>query len=148
MPETVTLKFVVFEGLAGYDAINVTLLGRGIPERISGTRVTASFFSVLGVQPFLGRGYQPEDGHLSSAPVALISYEFWQCRFGGDRTAVGQVLNLPCNLQPILKHRTLDGGAYERTLARAARSCLTRRDGLLASHSRTSGPTHVRVPFA
>jgi len=92
----------VFEGLAGYDAINVTLLGRGIPERISGTRVAASFFSVLGVQPFLGRGYEPEDEHLSSSPVALISYDFWQRYFGGEIAAVGQTVNLSNQLYTVI----------------------------------------------
>jgi putative ABC transport system permease protein len=97
-----TKQNTVFEGLAAYDGINVTLLGRGIPERISGARVTASFFSVLGVQPFLGRDFEREDEHLSSSPIALISYGFWQRSFGGDRAALGQVVNLSNQLYTVI----------------------------------------------
>ena len=92
----------VFEGLAGYDGISVTLLGRGVPVRISGVRVTPNFFSVLGVSPVLGRNYQSEDAHLSAAPVALISYEFWQQYFGGDIAALGQAVNLSSQLYTVI----------------------------------------------
>ncbi len=92
----------VFEELAGYDGISVTLLGRGVPVRISGVRVTPNFFSVLGVSPVLGRNYQSEDAHLSAAPVALISYEFWQRYFGGDIAALGQAVNLSNQLYTVI----------------------------------------------
>jgi putative ABC transport system permease protein len=92
----------VFEGLAGYDGINVTLLGRGVPVRISGARVTANFFSVLGVLPVVGREFQSEDAHLTAPPVALISYDFWKRYFGGDQGAVGQVLNLSSQLYTVI----------------------------------------------
>ena len=92
----------VFEELAGYDGISVTLLGRGVPVRISGVRVTPNFFSVLGVSPVLGRNYQSEDAHLSAAPVALISYEFWQRYFGGDIAALGQAVNLSSQLYTVI----------------------------------------------
>ena len=42
----------VFEELAGYDGISVTLLGRGVPVRISGVRVTPNFFSLLVFLPY------------------------------------------------------------------------------------------------
>jgi len=89
-----TGQSTVFEGLAVYDGIKVTLLGRGVPERISGMRITAGFFSVFGVQPILGRDFEPEDERPSSSPIALISYDFWQRYFAGDRAAVGQAVNL------------------------------------------------------
>ena len=92
----------VFEELAGYDGISVTLLGRGVPVRISGVRVTPNFFSVLGVSPVLGRNYRSEDAHLSAAPVALISYEFWQRYFEGDIAALGQAVNLSSQLYTVI----------------------------------------------
>jgi predicted permease len=85
-----------FEGLAGYDGTNFTLLGRGVPERLSGTRVTANFFSVLGVRPLLGRDFQD---HPSSA---LISYDFWKSYFGGDMNVVGQALNLSSQVYTVI----------------------------------------------
>ena len=92
----------VFEQLVAYDGISVTLLGRGVPVRISGVRVTPNFFSVLGVSPVLGRNYRSEDAHASSAPVALISYEFWQRYFGGDVGALGQAVNLSSQLYTVI----------------------------------------------
>jgi predicted permease len=92
----------VFEALAGYDGISATLLGRGVPVRVSGSRVTANFFSALGVLPVLGRDFQSEDAHVSTSPVALISYEFWQRYFGGDVGAVGQTLNLSNQLYTVI----------------------------------------------
>jgi len=80
----------VFEGLAGYDPMKYTLLGQGLPSRISGTLVTTNFFSVLGVQPVLGRDFLPDE----SEPVALVSYGFWQRYFGGDSSVLGKTVNL------------------------------------------------------
>jgi hypothetical protein len=91
----------VFEALAGSDGISVTLLGRGVPVHVSGSRITANFFSVLGVLPILGRDLQSEDAHLTTSPVALISYEFWKRHFGGEVGAVGQTLNLSNQLYTV-----------------------------------------------
>jgi putative ABC transport system permease protein len=65
---------------------NFNLTGEGEPERISGTRATASLFSTLGVAPLIGRTFteaeqlDPE----RAAAVAVLSYSLWQRRFGGD----------------------------------------------------------------
>src|SRR5262245_3181931 len=88
----------VFEGLGGYDGTNFTLLGRGAPERLSGTLVTASFFSVLGVRPVVGRELQSDD----DSSVALISHEFASRYYGGDVAALGQVLNLSSQLYTVV----------------------------------------------
>jgi putative ABC transport system permease protein len=64
-------------------------------ERIQGTRFTASMWDVLDVQPMLGRVFTPdEDRNLTPAPVVVLSYNFWQRRFGGDRQIVGKTLRL------------------------------------------------------
>jgi putative ABC transport system permease protein len=89
----------VFEALCGYDGTNFTLVGRGVPVRVSGGRVTTNFFSVLGVIPALGRDFQSED---MASPVALISYDFWQRHFAGDISAMGQTLNLSNQLYTVI----------------------------------------------
>jgi putative ABC transport system permease protein len=64
-------------------------------ERIEGLRLTASMWDVLDVQPMLGRVFTPdEDRNGSPAPVAVLSYNFWQRRFGGDRQIVGKTMRL------------------------------------------------------
>ncbi len=53
--------------------------------------VSGEFFSVLGLQPVVGRGFTPEEDRVPGAnPVGVISYGFWQREFGGDPVVVGK----------------------------------------------------------
>ena len=55
------------------------------------SRVTGNYFSVLGVQPALGRLIQPNEGQAPGADAVLVlGYSYWQKRFGGDRGVVGK----------------------------------------------------------
>jgi putative ABC transport system permease protein len=64
-------------------------------ERIEGMRFTASMWNVLGVQPIRGRVFTAdEDRNGSPAPVAVLSYNFWQRRFAGDPQIVGKTMPL------------------------------------------------------
>jgi predicted permease len=72
------------------------------PQRLPGLITTPGFFQVLGVQPVLGRAYQPTDGR---ACLAVASLGLWQRQFGGDRSAVGRSLTLDgqrCTLVGVL----------------------------------------------
>jgi len=84
----------VFEDISLYYSTSLNLTGRAEPERLPGAAVTASLFSLLGVQPVLGRHFTSQEGQPGAAPVALISYGLWQRRFGGDSNLVGQTLML------------------------------------------------------
>jgi hypothetical protein len=68
-----------FTGMAatGFAFANVT--GDGAPELVIGRRVTANFFSVLGVQPVLGRVFTAADD-TSGARIVVISHALWQRR--------------------------------------------------------------------
>jgi putative ABC transport system permease protein len=59
-----------------------------------GATVTADFFSVLRVQPLLGRGFLPEEDRRGGPRVVVLSHGFWQRRFGSDRNLLGQSLML------------------------------------------------------
>ncbi len=82
----------VFSDLGGFFPVNHTLTELGEPERIQGGRVTSEFFSTLGVEPILGRTFTPEEAHAGAENVAVVTYEFWQRRFGGNPSLVGQTL--------------------------------------------------------
>jgi putative ABC transport system permease protein len=86
----------IIEGICGYTGWDgsFTLTGRAEPERIEGARVTASFFSVLGVAPILGRSFLPNEDKPGAAPTVIISHGLWQRRFGADPNIVGQRLAL------------------------------------------------------
>ncbi len=86
----------VIEGICGYTGWDgsFTLTGRAEPERIEGARVTASFFSVLGVAPILGRTFLPDEDRPQAERTVILSYGLWQRRFGADPGIVGQRLIL------------------------------------------------------
>ncbi len=85
----------VFEDIAAADAYGTrSLTGQGEPERVNSMRVSASFFSVLGVAPALGRTFLPREDRPGREHVVVLSQEFWQRRFGSDPTLTGKTLNL------------------------------------------------------
>jgi predicted permease len=79
-----------FTGLAAYDDGDLNLTGGGAsPERIHCASVTASFFSVLGVQPEVGRAFRKDENTPGVSPVVILSHGFWQRRFAADRSVIG-----------------------------------------------------------
>ena len=68
--------------------------GAGEPERLQGRLVSAGFFSLLGIQPVLGRDFLPEDDHPGANPTVVLSHSFWSRRFGNDPNIVGKQITL------------------------------------------------------
>ena len=63
----------LFDGLAAYGGgAEVNLTSAGEPERLQGARVTADFFSLLGVPPYLGRSFLPEEDRPGGRNVVLL----------------------------------------------------------------------------
>jgi putative ABC transport system permease protein len=83
-----------FESIAGYKPNGFILLNADRAERIPGMRVTGNFLSLVRVKVFRGRDFQPEEEKRGAQPVVILSYDFWQNRFGGDEAALGQQLSL------------------------------------------------------
>jgi putative ABC transport system permease protein len=73
-----------FAGVAGYEQAAVNLTEDGPPERIAGERVTADYFSVLGVAPSQGRAFLPDEQRPGNDHVVILSYQLWQRRLGLD----------------------------------------------------------------
>jgi putative ABC transport system permease protein len=84
----------VFEGMAAMINQVFNLTGAGEPERLTGQRVSANLFQLLGVQPEMGRTFSPEDDKADSRPVVILGYGLWRRRFGADPSIVGKTLNL------------------------------------------------------
>lgn len=59
------------------------------PEEVLGEIVSGNFFSSLGVQPVLGRGFTPQD-ESTHAPVAVLSYAWWKGRFAEAKDILGK----------------------------------------------------------
>ncbi len=81
---------------------NVTLSGGAEPEVLRGIRVSAGFVRIPGVEPMLGRSFRPEEDSPGGAPVAMISAELWQRRFGGDPQIAGKTATLATTAYTII----------------------------------------------
>ena len=84
----------VFSHLTAYreDGFNLQT-GTGT-QRLEGTRVTADFFHVLGVQPALGRDFSAQEDAPGGERVVIISHALWQQSFGGSAQLIGQQLKV------------------------------------------------------
>ena len=83
-----------FDGLAAFSQQGITLKAAGLPAGRWAFFVTANFFEVLRVRPLLGRGFLPGEDQPGAAPVALLSYRFWQEEYQGDPDAVGSTVKV------------------------------------------------------
>jgi predicted permease len=82
-------------GIMGYTNFFANLSIQGSSELVVGELVTDNYFSVLGVQPALGRAFSPDEfAAPGAAPVAILSHPFWQTRFAGDPGVLGQTLRM------------------------------------------------------
>ncbi|MCU1316612.1 MAG: hypothetical protein JWN63_1934, partial [Candidatus Acidoferrum typicum] len=83
----------VFTDMLGTRFDTASLTGDGQPEQLSGKKVTANFFDVLGVQPVVGRPFTVEEDK-SKTPVVVLSYNLWRRRFAGDDSIIGRSILL------------------------------------------------------
>jgi predicted permease len=79
----------VFSGLIAYRYAPLSLSHDGINERLWGYEVTGNYFEMLGVKAALGRVITPDDDVTPGAhPVTVVSYKYWQQRFGGEQSII------------------------------------------------------------
>ncbi|MGE0351765.1 MAG: ABC transporter permease, partial [Gemmatimonadales bacterium] len=83
-----------FTDLAAFTPVSLNLTGVEAPENLEGLRVTASVFSVLGVQPSLGRTFGEASDVAGGERVVVLSDELWRSRFQADPGIIGRVLTL------------------------------------------------------
>src|SRR5262245_29663330 len=82
----------VFEQLAFARGDGVTITGLAEPEIVGAVRTSSSMFSLLGAQPAVGRAFLPEEDTPDKPLTVILSWGFWQRRFGGDSKAIGRSL--------------------------------------------------------
>ena len=82
-----------FSGMASYHSDSVTLTGLDQPLHLEGQVVSGDFFSVLGIQPMLGRGFAREE-EKPGTRVVVLSHTLWESAFHGDRGIVGRTITL------------------------------------------------------
>jgi putative ABC transport system permease protein len=92
-----------FESYAGYSGgMSCDISGRGEPQRVQCASVTREIFSVLGMQPFLGRAFSPDEDRPGGPPVVIVTYGFWQRVFDGDPHVIGQAITVEGRRQTVV----------------------------------------------
>ncbi len=82
------------EGIAAVCVESLTLTGLGDPQVLTASRVSETFFDVVGVKPAMGRGFRADEGTPGAAPLAVISRKLWQTQLGGDAAVLGRAITL------------------------------------------------------
>ncbi|HEX8942768.1 MAG TPA: ABC transporter permease [Gemmatimonadaceae bacterium] len=83
----------VFEQAAAFAGTELSLSDGGEPTRVRGQIVSGRYFSALGVQMTMGRGFTPdEDDPATPRPVVVISHRLWQERFEADGSVLGRTI--------------------------------------------------------
>jgi putative ABC transport system permease protein len=83
-----------FDAVVEYHQMTFDLLTRGEADRVNVGVVSHDFFTVLGIQPLLGRTLGAADDARGADAVLMLSYSYWQSKFGGDPKVIGQVLEM------------------------------------------------------
>ncbi len=84
-----------FSGMVGYRLAPMELESANGATRIWGLLATGNYFDVLGVHPAIGRFFhQADDLHPRESPYAVLSYNSWRGRFGGDPAIVGKTVRI------------------------------------------------------
>jgi putative ABC transport system permease protein len=104
--------FGMYQGLAersrSLDSLAVlkpwqpTMTSADEPERFEGQRVSAGYFRVLGIRPFLGHDFTPSDDRLNGPNVVILSNKLWRRRFNADPAIVGRDVTLEGNNYSII----------------------------------------------
>lgn len=83
-----------FADMAAQDMRSFNLTGDGEPEKVEAFGVTANFFPLLGIKPVVGRVFTNEEDTPGANKVAIINYNLWQQRYGGEQNIIGRQLSL------------------------------------------------------
>lgn len=89
-----------FVEMANFHGFVYTLTSEKEPQRIRAMQVSDSYFQVIQSSPQLGRFFVPDDIGPGKQQVAVLSYDFWQQKFGGDPAVLGKTITL--NLRPFV----------------------------------------------
>jgi predicted permease len=83
-----------FSGMAISRGYNFNLTGLGEAQQLQARFITSDFFTVLGVNPLIGRTFAPHEDDIGRAPIAMVSEELWRRKLNSSADALGKTLNL------------------------------------------------------
>jgi putative ABC transport system permease protein len=91
-----------FADLGAWEPAEVSVTGRGDPERLAALRVTDRTLPLLRVRPALGRLFTAQDDAVGSPLRVLLTHGYWQRSFGGEREVVGRTLEVDGELAEVI----------------------------------------------
>ncbi|HLW53404.1 MAG TPA: ABC transporter permease [Candidatus Angelobacter sp.] len=83
-----------FEAMSVWNTSGFTYTGGAQPENVPSAIVSANLFSMLGVSPVIGRSFSADEDKPGEQLPVILSFEFWQSHFGGDRSVIGRAITL------------------------------------------------------
>jgi predicted permease len=102
-----------FQDLNAWSGRGVSLSGDGgQPEQVQAQLTTPGFLTMMGSPFLVGRDFLPEEGQVGREQVAVLTYRFWQDRFGGDRQIVGRDVRI--DAKPYTVVGVLAPGPHDR----------------------------------
>ncbi len=109
-------KSTVLAGVVALSGAQMNVSSGDQNERVNGELVTGNFFQVLGVRPWAGRLFTQDDDQTPGAhPVAVLSYGFWERRFGKNPDVIGKTILV--NEHPVMVLGVTPPGFYGVDLA-------------------------------
>ena len=91
-----------FQDVGIYQGDSVSVTGRGNPEQVPALDVSDGVLPVLGLQPILGRWFNRTDASPAGPETVMLSFDYWQSRFGSDRSIVGQSIRIDGKARQII----------------------------------------------
>jgi predicted permease len=82
------------QDFGAYNHNDVSVTGGGQPEHVRGLHVTDGTLPLLGAKPVLGRLFTKRDDAPDAPQTVLLSYGYWQRRFGGNKSVIGRALTI------------------------------------------------------
>ncbi|HLH39148.1 MAG TPA: ABC transporter permease, partial [Bryobacteraceae bacterium] len=83
-----------FEAMAAVQQIPANVVLAGNAEQVNSLLVSSDFFPLFGVRPLLGRWITSADDSRGAALRVVLSFGYWQARFGGDPNIIGRPINI------------------------------------------------------
>ena len=83
-----------FEEIGFWTGEQVSVTGRGNPERVTALRVTAAILPILRIQPVVGRRFTREDDNAGAPHTIMLGHAYWQSRFAADPSVRGSTLRV------------------------------------------------------
>ncbi len=83
-----------FVDVGAYNGDGLSVTGAGLPEHVQGLDVSDGTLPLLGAKPVLGRLFTRHDDSPGAAKTVVLSYGYWQGRYGGSRSALGRNITI------------------------------------------------------